>query len=158
MDSLLDIFEPVSFQRWKLPLGIAGISMTFLEMFFPRAADSIENLVDSIGNPGVFSSFQRFDLVLMGTLIACSVLGAGFLLSVALTTVVLDNASHFSSILQNIFVWAAGVLVVAILALVVFYLLGKILRFLNSITNGRALGAIGLLLLLFVLIGEAVFT
>ena len=139
-------------------MGIAGLSLAFLEMFFPRAADSIENLVDSIGNPRFLSNFQRFDLVLMGTIIACVVLGAGFLLSVALTAVVLDNASHFSSILQSIFVWTAGVLVFVILALVVFHLLGKILGLLNSITNGRALGSIGLLLLLLVLMGEVIVT
>jgi hypothetical protein len=155
MDSSPAVLALAGVQRIFFVFEIVGFSLTCIEVFFPKAADRIEDLVERVGNPQFLTRFWRLDLLVMGGVLFAVVLGASFLISVAIATAVSSGTDEPSSVLRNVFVWAAGFLVVALATLAFFHVLSKLLRFLNGITKGRALGSIGLGLILIAIVGGA---
>jgi hypothetical protein len=155
MDSSPAVVAVSGVQRISFVCEILGFSLTCIEVFFPKTADQIEDLVERVGNPQFLTRFLRLDLVVMGGVLFIVVRAAGFLISVAIATVVSGGTDQPSSVLQNVYIWSAGFRVLALAALAFFHILSKILSFVNGMTKGRALGSVGLSLLLIAIVGGA---
>ncbi|MCG8603607.1 hypothetical protein MJD09_01225 [bacterium] len=155
MDSSPAFLAVTAVERIYLLFEILGFSLTCIEVFFPQTADRIEDSIERIGNPEFLTRFLRLDLLVMAGALFGVVLCAGFLISIAIATVISGGTGEPSIVLQNVFVWASGLLVLALAALASLHIMSKVLRFLNGITRGRALGSIGLTLLLIDIIGGA---
>jgi hypothetical protein len=125
-------------------LEILGVTLAFIEIWFPDRADRIERRIrmgeDAVRNLGERITNNRLTEYTM----------------TAFTFVIFLSLFDVWGLIDwPTFVWIIFGIIFAVVGTVFgLYLVQETIRFLNHNSNGRALGALGVLLAIFGLIGE----
>lgn len=137
-------------QYWTIWFEVVGFSLTFIEVLKPELADRIEARIDEL-------SQHRLAVEPLGALDGCLGLFGIILMSlVLLVGLLMTNSKSEFEVGDGFIIIIVMIPIIGSLTYILLIrVLGVIINKLNAISNGHALGTLGLIIALIGLLGEA---